>query len=443
MNIKNRYIKTCLLIIILLSFLTGAAGCTGSSSSSEPDLEATRIFKEALLSAAQSVQETAQAQAAQQSAQETQAALPTLTLTPEPTLTPTLYSGPPIELPETFTTSLISSQVTPQTYLEDTCLYLKNRWDPNKSSPGTVVMVVMYHSVAADYRELEDPAHVHHKDMVIMLEHAHETGFQTITTRELVGFLHNNAKIPSRSLLLIVDDRRPGVVKEHFMSYLEEYGWTLTLGWLIGDTDSKPASYLESFPNENFSSLWEQMESYNATDHLDVQSHGYIHNINITESSTDEFMWHELYDSRTVLQEHFYCKNYQTGEIDPNCQTDQPLAYIWPGGGFTARAAEMAHEAGYEVGFTINPRGPVMYNWVPLAAEIDPNSPSWLPEIPVGDPLMTLPRYWSYDAAYRIDEVANIGEEAAAYANQNRETELLYYQLYCKEITGEIPAFQE
>ena len=84
-----------------------------------------------------------------------------------------------------------------------------------------------------------------------------------------------------------------------------------------------------------------------------------------------------------------------------------------------------------------------MYNWVPLAAEVDPNSPSWLPEIPVGDPLMTLPRYWSYDAAYRLDEVANIGEEAAAYAGQTRETELLYYELYCKEITGEIPSLQE
>ncbi|MCJ7625832.1 MAG: hypothetical protein MUO76_20260, partial [Anaerolineaceae bacterium] len=150
----------------------------------------------------------------------------------------------------------------------------------------------------------------------------------------------------------------------------------------------------------------------------------------------------EVYDSRAVLQEHFYCKDYITQEIDPNCDTDQPLAYIWPGGGFSTRGAELAREAGYHIGFTINPRGPIMYNWVPLADKLDPNTPSWMPESQVGDPLMVLPRYWSKDAAYRIDEVANIGEQAMLYAAENREIELTYYDLMCKEITGEIPTLE-
>ena len=95
---------------------------------------------------------------------------------------------------------------------------------------------------------------------------------------------------------------------------------------------------------------------------------------------------------------------------------------------------------GYRVGFTTNPRGPVMYNWIPQAEKVDPNHPDWLPEIPAGDPLMTLPRYWSMDAAYRIDDVITIGDEAVTAAEKSKATELEYYDIVCKSRTGEIPA---
>jgi hypothetical protein len=294
----------------------------------------------------------------------------------------------------------------------------------------------MYHSITADYKPLTEDTQIHHIDLYRTLSHAKEVGFQTITIEQLVGFLENNQKIPQRSLLLIVDDRRPGVIKEHFMKYLEEYNWTLTLGWIIGDTDTRPASNLAG---ENFKSLWEQIEAYYATGRLDIQSHGYIHNINITEGSTPEFMQHELVDSRTVLQEHFYCKDPKTKQAITDCKTNQPLAYIWPGGSFTKKGAEAARAAGYKVGFTINPRGPVMYNWVPLAEKKDPNSPSWIPEVGVGDPLMVLPRYWSTDAAYRIDDVINVSKQAIAEAQKNKSTELAYYDAICEPLIGKIP----
>lgn len=81
-----------------------------------------------------------------------------------------------------------------------------------------------------------------------------------------------------------------------------------------------------------------------------------------------------------------------------------------------------------------------MYNWVPQAAQIDPGRPSYLPEIEMRDPLMTLPRYWSTDALYRIDEVINIGDQARADAANNQATELEYYDIVCKEQYGPIPA---
>ena len=231
---------------------------------------------------------------------------------------------------------------------------------------------------------------------------------------------------------MILDDRRPGTARVTFYPYLVDHDWTLTLSWLIGDTDQKIATYLPQYPNEIFSSLWEQMEAYYTTGYYDIQAHGYIHNIPITEDSTEEFMRHEIVDSRQVLQDHFYCKDHDTGLEIENCDTNQPLAYIWPGGGFSKRGAEIAREAGYKIAFTVNPRGPVMFNWVPLAAEYNPETPSWLPEAYVDDPLMVLPRYWSSDAAYRIDDVITIGKEAEAFARENREAEIAYYKAFCE-----------
>jgi hypothetical protein len=426
----QRYLRKSWGVAFAVLAVASFSACSAQTPTGPPTMDSTQIFQSALLTATYAVVIPSQTPE------------PTITSTPAPTLTPTEtpWVGPPPVLPDNFTTSYLTAGVTGHTYIEDTCEYLKMRWDPNNSAPGTVVMPVMFHSITKDYNEVaEDGSQIRHEDMVIMLDHAKELGFTTITTEQLVNFLETNARIPSRSMILIVDDRRPGVVREHFWPYLEENNWTLTLGWLIGDTDSKPASYLNCCPEENFSSLWEQMETYYASGYLDVQSHGYIHNINITQDSTDEFIRHEMVDSRQVLAEHFYCKDPQTHLPIPDCQTVQPLAFIWPGGGFTEHAAQIARESGYHVGFTTNPRGPVMFNWVPLADAADPAMPSWLAEGSVGDPMMVLPRYWSLDAAYRLDDVANIGEEAMNAAAQTRQAELDYYNYYCRDISGEIP----
>jgi len=422
----NKSLKLAVPLLVITLLL----GCAGQNIA-QPQLNPTQVFESALLTATFAI------------VNPTQTLTPAPTNTPAPTPTPTItpWVGPPPELPATFQTTIsgaVGPDSSPHTYIADPCQFLLKRLDPNNSSPGTVVMPVMFHSVAEDYRVLTQAQDVHHEDMVRFLEHARETGWQTITTRELVAFLENNAKIPARSLIIIVDDRRPGVVREQFWPYLQEYGWTLTLGWLIGPTDGQAASYLKSVPDENFTSLWQQMESYNSSGLLDIQDHGFNHMPAMAEGTSDEYIRHELVDSRKVLQDHFYCKNYQTGEIDPNCTTDQPLAIIWPGGSFSKRSVEIARQAGYHVGFTTSPRGPVMFNWIPQG-DTNTNTPSWLPEGYIGDPLMTLPRYWSLDAAERLDDVANVGEEAALAASQSHQQEVDYYNYNCQKNLGPLP----
>jgi hypothetical protein len=51
---------------------------------------------------------------------------------------------------------------------------------------------------------------------------------------------------------------------------------------------------------------------------------------------------------------------------------------------------------------------------------------------------MVLPRYWDTDAVIHLDEVIQIGQEAAAYAESNKATELEYYDIVCAPGYGPI-----
>jgi len=100
---------------------------------------------------------------------------------------------------------------------------------------------------------------------------------------------------------------------------------------------------------------------------------------------------------------------------------------------------QFARKFGYQLGFTINPRGPLMYNWIPQSDTGDPARPAYIPEGPAGDPLMTLPRYWDTDARSHLDDIRNIGKDATAYAEQNKATELEYYDIMCAPTLGAMP----
>jgi hypothetical protein len=244
-----------------------------------------------------------------------------------------------------------------------------------------------------------------------LMKALHDNGFQAVTTVQTTDFLENNAKIPRLSVMLIVDDRRMLYYYDTlFRPYWEEYGWPVVNAWISLD-DSIGAKNLPDHV---------ALEAEGWVDH---QAHGFQH-FAIEPSSSDEYIVQELQKSIDVFQENFHKK---------------PIAFIWPTGAFTPHAVKMARQAGYQLGFTINPRGPVMFNWVPLADDEDLNRPSWIPEGPANDPLLVLPRYWDTDAIIHLNEVIQIGQEAAAYAEQNKTTELEYYDIVCAPNLGPIP----
>ncbi|GAB4428483.1 MAG: hypothetical protein Kow002_17320 [Anaerolineales bacterium] len=349
-------------------------------------------------------------QAVQTALAEIVTATPAPTETPLPT--PTMVPRTPPALPPVFSTSFLNPMDKPYTYEADTCTYLKNKWDPGKSAPGTIVIVIMFHGIDKDGLEM-DPNDISVQDFKKMMNDLHEMGFQAINAEQLANFLEHNAKIPERSIVLTYDDRHRAEAFEHFRPYAEQWGWPVINGWIsaFGGDDH--------FLAENVALSKEGW--------VDYQAHGVVHNIPMSNASTDEYLIGELQGAIDNLQTHF---------------NKTPIAIIWPGGGFDTRPVQFARQFGYRVGFTVNPRGPIMYNWVPLGEQYDERRPYYIPEGPVGDPVMTLPRYWPNQVLQNLDAIRLLGKEAAAYAEQNKAVELEYYDIACKPTYGGIPGLE-
>jgi hypothetical protein len=336
--------------------------------------------------------------------------LPTFTSTSTPTLTPTPIRTPPA-LPGPFQSTLLNPLDPPHAYIQDTCQYLHDKWSSANSAPGTVVMVIMFHSITKG--EVTRTDQISERQFTDIMSGLSNRGFEAITTTQLADFMEHNAKIPPRSVLLVVDDRHGALYFDtYFRQFWEADQWPVVNAYISASRDNLDASN------------WQEQEALNTEGWVDYQAHGVFHNTPMWPGVSDAYITSELQGSIDAFKLHF---------------NKTPIAIIWPGGGFSARSVEIARQLGYRLGFTVNPRGPVMFDWVPLSDVNDPQRPSWIPEGSVNDPLLVLPRYWDTDAILHLDKVVQISQEATAYAVQNKATELEYYDIVCSPTYGPIP----
>jgi hypothetical protein len=337
--------------------------------------------------------------------------VPSGTPTITPSATPSAVRTPP-DLPPPFQASFLYDGDTPHTYITDTCQYLRDRWDSSHAAPGTVVMVIMFHSIVTD-DSTPDANQITQTQFRNLIGDLMNNGFEAITTAQLADFMEFNAWIPERSVLLVVDDRHHRqYFDEFFRTYWEVDGWPVVNAFISASRDNLDAS------------IWAEQEQLHAEGWVDYQAHGVVHNVPMGPYATDDYIYGELQGSIDAFQLHF---------------DKSPIAIIWPGGGFSQRPVEIARELGYRLGFTVNPRGPLMFNWVPLADEVDPRRPYWMPEGGMGDPLLVLPRYWNTDASAYLDDVVQMNVDAAAQAQAGQATELEYYDIVCAPTYGPIP----
>lgn len=344
----------------------------------------------------------------------TRTAAPTPTNIPSPTASPTATAiRTPPALPGLFETALQNPVDPPHSYLSNTCQYLQDKWSSSHSAAGTVVIPVMFHSIMkpGDTVGANQISQTQFTELMGGLEADH---FEAITTAQLAAFLEHNAKIPLRSVVLIVDDRHHAeYFDQYFRPWWEADQWPVVNAWISASRDNLDAA------------LWLEQEALNAEGWVDYQAHGVVHNTPMWPGVSDEYIKGELQGSIDAFKLHF---------------NKTPIAIIWPGGGFSYRSVEVARQVGYRLGFTVNERGPLMFNWIPLGDEVSSvHGPTWQPEGPINDPLLLLPRYWDSDALKHLDAIIQVSEQAAAYAEQNKATELEYYDILCAQTLGPIP----
>ena len=332
-----------------------------------------------------------------------------LTSAQSPALTEQAQRTPPA-LPRLFQSASLNVFDTPHTYIRDSCQYIKAKWDPNNAAPGTIVMIVMFHGIFKGKPETPDGVNV--IDFNRIIQHLKDQGFEAINTKQLADFLETNAMIPARSVVIVQDDRQSGEnFDKNFRQYWEDWGWPVVNGW-TSQPDTLETAWQENIALEN--------EGW-----VDHQSQGVMVGSYLSDETPKAVVTRELQGSITAFEERY---------------NKTPIAIVWPGGGFGMRPVEMARDLGYRRGFTMNSRGPVMFNWIPLANKEDPGRPAYRPEGEINDPLLTLPRYWPHQVIDALDIVRITGKEAEAYAQEHKAIEMDYYDIVCAPAYGPIPA---
>ena len=325
-------------------------------------------------------------------------------------ITQKIEAQTPPALPAIYQSPFLNPLDKPHTYIEETCQSIRKKWDPLSAEPGTVVMIIMFHEIQRGPVDSVDGMSVFNFDKIMLK--LKEQGFRAVNTKQFLAFMERNVKIPPRSVLLIQDgsyDREN--FDNNFREYWDMWGWPVVNGWV-----SQP-----NMPE----SVWEENRALEREGLVDHQAQGVIPGTVLSDDSSKAVITRELEGSLTAFADQF-------GKT--------PYAFIWPGGGFGLRPVQAARQLGYQLGFTSNSRGPVMYNWVPLADEVDPARPSYIPEGFINDPLMTLPRYSPDQVLDSIDAVRGTGKEAAAYAEANKAAELKYYEAVCRSAFGPMPS---
>lgn len=313
------------------------------------------------------------------------------------------------ELPGTFQTEFINPLDVPRTYVEETCRFLRNKWNPLSAQPGTVVMIIVFKNINRGTAELPDSISVN--DFFELMYQLKAQGFEAINTDQLQAFMERNVEIPPRSVLLIQDGNQSAdYYDRNFREFFETWGWSVVNGWIAEE------NVPETLLRENINLEYEGF--------IDHQARGTTSYTILSDESAKPIIARELQGSITGFANQF-------GKT--------PTAILWPNGGFGIRPVEAARQLRFKLGFTANPRGPIMYNWVPLADEFDPDRPTLSPDASINDPLRTLPTYPANEALAAIDVVRNIGKAASEYAQQNKDVEFKYYEVVCEAAYGPIP----
>jgi hypothetical protein len=168
---------------------------------------------------------------------------------------------------------------------------LRDKWSSTASTPGTVVMVIMFHSITDNTITVPNQTSTYMFRQ--LMNKLHDDEFQAITTSQLADFMETNAKIPDRSVLLVVDDRHADTYfNKLFREYWVNWGWPVINAWISTDLST--------------ADLWQQQVNLENDGSVDHQAHGYFHNTPIGPDSSEAYILGELQKPIDLFKAYFH-----------------------------------------------------------------------------------------------------------------------------------------
>lgn len=197
----------------------------------------------------------------------------------------------------------------------------------------TGVSILVYHRFGP---VVKDAMTVRASTLRWQLDYLKQHGHAVIPLQALISHLRGLAPAPPpRSVVITVDDGHASVFTE-MLPLVREYHVPVTL-----------FIYPSAISNASYAMTWQQLDALHHTGLFDIQSHAYWHPNFKTErrrqlpAAYRSFATMQLTKSRTVLQ------NRLGVEVE---------SIAWPFGIFDDELIDMASEAGYIAGFTIERR---------------------------------------------------------------------------------------
>jgi peptidoglycan/xylan/chitin deacetylase (PgdA/CDA1 family) len=207
---------------------------------------------------------------------------------------------------------------------------------PQPSAPAiedSGVSILVYHRFGAT---VKDTMTVRTSTLRWQLDYLKQHGHPVIPLHALIAHLRGLAPAPPpRSVVMTADDGHASVFTE-MLPLVREYHIPVTL-----------FIYPSAISNASYAMTWEQLDALQRTGLFDIQSHTYWHPNFKTErrrqspAAYRSFATMQLVKSRTVLQNRL------------GVDTD---SIAWPFGIFDDQLIDMASDAGYIAGFTIERR---------------------------------------------------------------------------------------
>jgi hypothetical protein len=127
----------------------------------------------------------------------------------------------------------------------------------------------MFHSITKGEVSAADQISI--TDFRKMMNDLHDMGFEAVNMQQAADFLYTNAKIPQRSVLLIVDDRKyREYFDKTFKNFYDQWGWKVVNAWLFsGSWNIHSCSYFTEQPVNDCVNVHSPSSTWNETMKID------------------------------------------------------------------------------------------------------------------------------------------------------------------------------